>query len=101
MKARDFRKMTYKKLSARVKEKQLELNTLEFDLKLGQVKNTADLKKLRKEIARIKTVLNAQEYAPAEEENQLVVKKVKVVKKTETGVKAVKENSIKNKKITK
>ena len=41
--------MTESKLLARVKEKQLELGVLEFDLKLGQLKNTADLKKLRKE----------------------------------------------------
>ena len=42
------------------REKQVRLRTLRFDLAAGKVKNAAEIRKIRKDIAQILTVYNAK-----------------------------------------
>ena len=65
MKSKDFVKelngLTTDKLLDREKELKEQLFNLRFQLATGQLENTASLKKVRKDIARVKTVLRQQE----------------------------------------
>ncbi|WP_423789539.1 50S ribosomal protein L29 [Limosilactobacillus oris] len=53
--------LTTDKLLDREKELKEQLFNLRFQLATGQLENTASLKKVRKDIARVKTVLRQQE----------------------------------------
>ena len=65
MKSKDFVKelngLTTDKLLDREKELKEQLFNLRFQLATGQLENTASLKQVRKDIARVKTVLRQQE----------------------------------------
>ncbi|ATO43003.1 50S ribosomal protein L29 [Loigolactobacillus coryniformis] len=61
MKAKDIRDLTTAEMLDREKEYKEELFNLRFQLATGQLENTARLKQVRKNIARIKTVLRQQE----------------------------------------
>ncbi|KRL96108.1 50S ribosomal protein L29 [Limosilactobacillus equigenerosi] len=65
MKTKDFVKelngLTTEQLQNREKELKEQLFNLRFQLATGQLENTASLKTLRKDIARVKTVLRQQE----------------------------------------
>ena len=65
MKSKDFVKelngLTTDKLLDREKELKEQLFNLRFQLATGQLENTASLKNVRKDIARVKTVLRQQE----------------------------------------
>ena len=65
MKSKDFVKelngLTTDQLLSREKELKEQLFNLRFQLATGQLENTASLKKVRKDIARVKTVLRQQE----------------------------------------
>ena len=65
MKSKDFVKelngLTTEKLLDREKELKEQLFNLRFQLATGQLENTASLKQVRKDIARVKTVLRQQE----------------------------------------
>ena len=52
---------TTEKLLDREKELKEQLFNLRFQLATGQLENTASLKQVRKDIARVKTVLRQQE----------------------------------------
>ncbi len=58
MKANEIREMSTEDLVVKCKELKEELFNLKFQLSLGQVTNTAQIKKVRRDIARIKTILN-------------------------------------------
>ncbi|MDO4903271.1 MAG: 50S ribosomal protein L29 [Limosilactobacillus sp.] len=53
--------LTTDKLLNREKELKEQLFNLRFQLATGQLENTASLKQVRKDIARVKTVLRQQE----------------------------------------
>ncbi|GLI57990.1 50S ribosomal protein L29 [Propionigenium maris DSM 9537] len=58
MGANEIREMSTEDLVVKCKELKEELFNLKFQLSLGQLTNTAQIKKVRREIARIKTILN-------------------------------------------
>lgn len=47
-------------LAQRLKESRERLRTLKFDLQAGKVKNVAELRRLKKDIARFLTALNRE-----------------------------------------
>ena len=57
MKPNDLRKITVEELSKKHKESTQELFNLKFQLHTGRLENTTKLKNLRKNIARINTIL--------------------------------------------
>jgi large subunit ribosomal protein L29 len=57
MKAKEIRALATEELVAKCKELKEELFNLKFQLSLGQLTNTAKIREVRREIARIKTVL--------------------------------------------
>ena len=65
MKSKDYVKelngLTTDQLLSREKELKEQLFNLRFQLATGQLENTASLKNVRKDIARVKTVLRQQE----------------------------------------
>ena len=65
MKSKDYVQelngLTTDKLLDREKELKEQLFHLRFQLATGQLENTASLKQVRKDIARVKTVLRQQE----------------------------------------
>jgi len=60
MKAADLRDLTVEELEAKQKEVSEELFNLNFQHRRQQLDNTARLGQARKDLARIKTVLNAK-----------------------------------------
>ena len=65
MKSKDYVQelngLTTEQLLNREKELKEQLFNLRFQLATGQLENTASLKQVRKDIARVKTVLRQQE----------------------------------------
>jgi large subunit ribosomal protein L29 len=61
MKASDLRDLPYVKLAERLAEAKEELFNLRFQLATNQLDKTARLRDLRREIARISTVMRQQE----------------------------------------
>lgn len=57
MKATEIRALATEDLVAKCKELKEELFNLKFQLSLGQLTNTAKIREVRRDIARIKTVL--------------------------------------------
>jgi len=62
MKRKDFEQLkntaTIEELNKLLKEKRDKLETLKFDLALGKVKNISEIRKTKKDIAQIMTLLN-------------------------------------------
>jgi large subunit ribosomal protein L29 len=63
MKAVEIRKLATEDLRAKETELKEELFKLKFQLSLGQFSNTAKIRQVRREIARIKTILKERELA--------------------------------------
>ena len=63
MTAVDLRKLTYKELSGKLDESKEELFNLRFQLVTNQLDNTARIKHVKQDIARISTVMREQEIA--------------------------------------
>ncbi|MEW6545963.1 MAG: 50S ribosomal protein L29 [Bacillota bacterium] len=63
MKARDLREMTAEELEARLKDLKGELFNLRFQLATGQLDNIMRIRQVRKDIARVKTVMREIELA--------------------------------------
>ncbi len=61
MKASDLRDLPYDKLAERLAEAKEELFNLRFQLATNQLDKTARLRELRREVARISTVMRQQE----------------------------------------
>ena len=61
MKAADLRDLPYDKLAERLAEAKEELFNLRFQLVTNQLDKTARLRDLRREVARISTVMRQQE----------------------------------------
>ncbi|GAA3604956.1 50S ribosomal protein L29 [Secundilactobacillus similis] len=63
MKANEIKELTTAEMLEKEKGYKDELFNLRFQLATGQLENTARLKQVRKNIARIKTVLRQQELS--------------------------------------
>ncbi len=63
MRIEEIRKMTSAEIIAKVKELKKTLFDLRFKQATGQLENTAEIKKTRKTIARLETVLNEMKDA--------------------------------------
>lgn len=61
MKAEDLRELTAQELQDRFEESKEELFNLRFQLATNQLDNTARLSEVRKDIARLATVIREQE----------------------------------------
>lgn len=61
MKAKEINELTTAEMLEKEKQFKEELFNLRFQLATGQLENTARLKEVRKNIARIKTALHQQE----------------------------------------
>lgn len=61
MKVQDIRSIETKDLLVKVEEFKKELFSLRFQQATGQLENTARIKKVRKSIAKIKTVIRERE----------------------------------------
>lgn len=55
----ELRQKSKEELKEMVKEWQEKLRQLQFDLKAGKLKNVKDIKKTKKEIARMLTLINS------------------------------------------
>ena len=66
MKAVEMRDMTYRELEVKLAETKEEYFNLRFQLATNQLDNTARLREVRKDIARINTVMRQQEIAAYE-----------------------------------
>ena len=58
MKAKELREMTDVELNKQLKDLKAELFNLRFQQATGQLENTARMRAVRRDVARIKTVLN-------------------------------------------
>lgn len=65
MKAKELREMTVLELGTKLGELKGELFNLRFQLATGQLDNPVKLRYVRKDIARVKTILNEKEKANA------------------------------------
>ena len=70
MNALELRKLTYKELSDKLDESKEELFNLRFQLVSNQLDNTTRLKQVKKDIARINTVMREQEIAAWEAQQE-------------------------------
>jgi large subunit ribosomal protein L29 len=61
MKASDLRDLPYQKLAERLAEAKEELFNLRFQLATNQLDKTSRLRELRREVARVSTVMRQQE----------------------------------------
>ena len=65
MKAKELRDMTVIELGSKLNELKGELFNLRFQLATGQLDNPVKLRFIRKNIARVKTILNEKQKANA------------------------------------
>lgn len=61
MKAKEIRQMSVNELDGRLLELKTELFNLRFQLATGQLDNPLSIKLVRKDIARVKTILKERE----------------------------------------
>lgn len=61
MKAKEIRQMSGNELDSRLLELKTELFNLRFQLATGQLDNPLSIKSVRKDIARVKTILKERE----------------------------------------
>lgn len=65
MKAVEIRELTSEDLASKLKEARAELFNLRFQMATSQLDNTARVKQVKKDIARIQTEMRAREIAAA------------------------------------
>lgn len=63
MKASEIRAMTDEEIARKLDEMHQELFNLRFQLATGQLRNTARLSQVRRDIARLRTILRERELA--------------------------------------
>ncbi len=66
MKARELRALTNAELASKLDDAYQELFNLRFQKVAGQLTNTARVQQVRRDIARIKTILRERQLAAAE-----------------------------------
>ncbi|MBD3400702.1 MAG: 50S ribosomal protein L29 [Candidatus Coatesbacteria bacterium] len=67
MKSTELKQMTEAELESTHDELTTELMNLRFQLRMKQLSNPARIRQVRKDIARIKTILWERRHAPADE----------------------------------
>lgn len=70
MKATEMRDLTYEELTEKLDEGKEELFNLRFQMATNQLDNTARLRQVRREVARIGTVMRQQEIAAWEAQQE-------------------------------
>ncbi|MCL1594805.1 MAG: 50S ribosomal protein L29 [Actinomycetia bacterium] len=70
MNALELRKLNYKELGDKLNESKEELFNLRFQLVTNQLDNTARLKQVKRDVARIATVMREQELAAWEAQQE-------------------------------
>ncbi len=65
MKAFEFRKLSDVELKKRIQEEQENLSHLKFQKVIGQLQNPMKMSQIRREIARMKTILREREFSAA------------------------------------
>ena len=70
MNATEMRDLTYEELSEKLDEGKEELFNLRFQMATNQLDNTARLRQVRREVARIATVMRQQEIAAWEAQQE-------------------------------
>ncbi len=61
VKNNEIRELTTEELNAKIDELKTQLFDLRFQLAVGQLENTAQIKNVKKTIARIKTIIRERE----------------------------------------
>jgi len=62
MKAFEFRKLSDVELKKRIQEEQENLSHLKFQSVIGQIQNPMKMSQIKKDIARMKTILRQREF---------------------------------------
>ncbi|MGB9358559.1 MAG: 50S ribosomal protein L29 [Acidimicrobiia bacterium] len=70
MKTVDLRKLNYAELQEQLDESKEELFNLRFQIVTNQLDNTARIKAVRRQVARIKTMMREQEIAAWETQKE-------------------------------
>ncbi|MCL1587434.1 MAG: 50S ribosomal protein L29 [Actinomycetia bacterium] len=70
MNATELQKLSYKELGEKLDESKEELFNLRFQLVTNQLDNTARLKEVKRDIARVYTVMRSQEIAAWESQQE-------------------------------
>jgi len=70
MNAEELRKLSYKELGEQLDESKEELFNLRFQLVTNQLDNTARIKEVKRDIARVNTVMRSQEIAAWESQQE-------------------------------
>jgi large subunit ribosomal protein L29 len=70
MNAMELRKLSYKELGDKLDESKEEIFNLRFQLVTNQLDNTARIKHVKRDIARISTVIRQQEIAAWESQQE-------------------------------
>ena len=83
MKAKDIRKLSAKQIDAKIADLKEELFNLKFQAALGNLEKPARMNEVKRDIARMKTILTEGSYA-AEEAPKKKTRAKKVVKAEES-----------------
>ena len=67
MKAKEIRQMSEKELGTKLLDLKAELFNLRFQLATGQLDNPMSIKKVRKDLARVKTIVRERELGLGKE----------------------------------
>ena len=67
MKAQDIRKLTKKQIEKKIADLKEELFNLKFQAALGNLQKPARMSEVKRDIARMKTILTEESYAVEEE----------------------------------
>ncbi len=70
MNADELRKLSYKELGEKLDESKEELFNLRFQLVTNQLDNTARIKEVKRDVARVYTVMRSQEIAAWESQQE-------------------------------
>ena len=70
MNAEELRKLTYKELGEQLADSKEELFNLRFQLVTNQLDNTTRIKEVKRDIARVYTVMRSQEIAAWESQQE-------------------------------
>jgi len=70
MNADELRKLSYMELGEKLDESKEELFNLRFQLVTNQLDNTARIKEVKRDVARVNTVMRSQEIAAWESQQE-------------------------------
>ena len=70
MNAEELRKLSYKELGEQLNDSKEELFNLRFQLVTNQLSNTTRIKEVKRDIARVNTVMRSQEIAAWESQQE-------------------------------